>query len=326
MKLASVEIIKNVINHPNADSLDIVTILGYKAIVKRGLYKENDLIVFIQPDTILPDSNWATFYKSKSSRVKAIRLRNCWSMGIVESTNILPPETQIVEGMDVTNILGIVKYEAPVPQQLDAKGPLPMGIGETDEERYQNIIDIPYGDTVDVTLKVDGTSMTIYCKKNDDEYVCGITSRTLELKSDCENKYTITAKNLGLFDKILNYCKNNNVNLAFRGELYGQGIQKMKHNPHCNKPFGFAMFSVYNIDTHSYEGIDSVHYYNKVAKQLGIETVTMLEENVVLTPELIKKYDEELENINGVPFEGVVIKTKTGGSFKIINKSYDSKK
>ena len=85
MSLASIQSILKVEKHPNADLLDIAQVLGYKCIVKRGEYSEGQKIVFIEPDTVLPDKDWATFYKSKSNRVKAIRLRGEWSMGIVES-------------------------------------------------------------------------------------------------------------------------------------------------------------------------------------------------------------------------------------------------
>src|ERR1017187_7144502 len=85
MKLASIEIIKAVVKHPNADNLDIVTVLNYQAIVKKDVWKAGDLAIYIQPDTVLPDKPWTEFYKAKSNRVKAIKLRKFFSFGIVES-------------------------------------------------------------------------------------------------------------------------------------------------------------------------------------------------------------------------------------------------
>jgi RNA ligase (TIGR02306 family) len=344
MKLASIERINKIVPHPNADLLEIVCVLGYQSIVKKNVYKTNELICFIQPDTVLPDTEWAKIYKAKSNRVKAIKLRKEWSFGIVESITLLPigksvavddgkgnpVETQFPweEGDEVSQILGITKYEPPAPQDLNAKGNLPFGLGKTDESRYQNIDDLPFGQIVDVTLKVDGSSLTVFCKKVDQvlDYVTGITSRSLELKPDCDNKYTQVVKKYNLIDKLKAYCNMNNVNLALRGEMYGNNIQGFASNPHATRPLGFALFNVFNLDTLQYEGTDSPHYYEKVADALGIETVPMIEKGVVLTPELIKKYDEAIDTINGVPFEGVVIKMAGGKSFKVINKSYDSKK
>jgi RNA ligase (TIGR02306 family) len=335
MKLASIEKIISVEKHPNADALDLVKVLGYEAIVKKDSYKVGDLCVFIQPDTVLPDAPWASFYKAKSSRVKAIKLRNVWSMGIVESLSILGNVPQDIDpidenhiGYDVAGILGVTKYEPPLPRDLNAKGNMPYGIFKTDEERYQNLREIPYGTTVDVTLKIDGSSMTVFAKKAPIEagYHTGICSRSLELKADCENKYTIVAKQLDLFNKLQAYCLEHNISLALRGEMYGNGIQNFQHNPHAKKPLSFALFAVLNLDTLKYEGPDSPHYFEKVGAALGIETVPIIEKAVELTPELIKKYDEGIDRLEGESFEGVVIKCSGGFSFKIINKAYDAKK
>lgn len=89
MKLASIEKILSVEKHPNADSLSIVKVLGYQAITKLDQYKVGDLCVFIQPDTILPDAEWSKPFKAKSNRIKAIKLRNLWSMGVVLPIDLL---------------------------------------------------------------------------------------------------------------------------------------------------------------------------------------------------------------------------------------------
>jgi len=62
MKLASIEKIKSIIDHPNGEFLSIVTVLNYQVIVKRNQFKVEDLVVFISPDTVLPDAEWAKFY------------------------------------------------------------------------------------------------------------------------------------------------------------------------------------------------------------------------------------------------------------------------
>ena len=82
--LASIEQITRVYPHSNADALELLEVRNCQVIVPKDKYKEGQKIVFIWPDSILPDKPWAEFYKAKSSRVRAIRLRNEWSMGIVE--------------------------------------------------------------------------------------------------------------------------------------------------------------------------------------------------------------------------------------------------
>lgn len=328
MKLASIERIQKIEAHINADSLEICSVAGYKAITKLGQHKEGELVVFIQPDTTLPDAPWAAFYKSKSKRVRAIKLRNVWSMGIVESLDILPVEgdwTDLREGSEVSQILGIQKYEAPVPQDLSAKGNLPFGIFKSDEENWQSV-DIPYGEVCDVTFKVEGQSASFAYKNVPDRETFAICSRSLEIKPECENNFTRIVAKYDIKAKLSKFCQDNNVNLCLRGEAFGGNIQNFKPNPHAGAPLDFALYNVLNLDTLKYETKNSPFYYTKVAAALGLKIVDLLEENVIITPELIEKYDSKLEKINGKHYEGVVCKLINGGSFKIRSKVYDSLK
>jgi RNA ligase (TIGR02306 family) len=333
MKLASIELISEIRPHPNADKLQLAKVLGYTCIIEKDRYRAGAAIVLIQPDTVLPDKPWAEMFKKRSSRVRAMKLRDVWSFGIVMSPydicdfgdlkGMLLPENI---GKDISERIGVTKYEAPQPQQLDAKGVLPFGIRKTDEERFQNILDLPFGETVDVTLKVDGQSATFYCYKNRQtgEWHTGICSRSLEIKTECSNNYTRINAKYDILSKLLDYCKARDASLALRGEVYGNGIQGHGANPHAKLPLDFAAFSVYNFDTFQYENFGKEHYVYKVCSKIKIPTVDILE-TVILTPELIKEYAEEMTEINGRAFEGVVIK-HSKGSFKVINLSYDERK
>lgn len=335
MKLASIELISEITLHPNADKLELAKVLGYTCIVEKGKFKVNDAVVLIQPDTVLPDKPWADFFKKRSSRVKALRLRGQWSFGIVMPlSTVVDPlffadqygDAKDHVGVDIAHILGVTKYEAPVPQQLDAKGLLPFGLNKTDEERWQNIHDLPFGEPIVVTAKIDGQSATYYCHKNRQtgEWTTGICSRSLEMKPECSNNYTRINEKYRILDKLLVYCKKHDASLALRGEIFGAGIQGHAVNPHSKLPLNFAAFSIYNFDTFSYENVKDKHYYLNVCQELDIATVPTIE-TAKLTPELIKKYAEDISEINGKPFEGVVIK-HSKGSFKVINLAYDERK
>ena len=114
------------------------------------------------------------------------------------------------------------------------------------------------------------------------------------------------------------------MSLALRGEIFGAGVQGHGNNPHAKLPLDFAAFSVYNFDTFQYENVGSDHYYTHVCKVLDIPAVPTVAV-ATLTPELIKHYAEDISEIDGKPFEGVVIK-HSKGSFKIINMAYDERK
>jgi RNA ligase (TIGR02306 family) len=323
MKLASIEKVTKVFPHPNADKLEFVHVLGYDCIVPKGLYSVDDLVILIQPDTVLPQVEWTAIYRKLSSkRVKAIRLRGEWSFGIVEKLSLLPEGLEIAEGLEVSSFLKVTKYEPPVPVELNAKGFIPFGIPKTDEERYQNLtLEDFLGKHVDVTLKVDGQSFTAYYKDG----AFGVCGRTLEYKLEFHNDYTAHIKRYDLENKLRTFCEKHGVNLALRGESYGKGVQTSKTNPHSQLDKGVMFFSVWLIDErrHAYKG--DRFYIHSIAEELDLPTVPMLESNVPLSLDLIKKYDDGLENLNGAMFEGVVLAGKDF-SFKVINKVYDSAK
>jgi RNA ligase (TIGR02306 family) len=334
MKLASIELITEIKPHPNADKLDLAKVLGYTCIIGKDTFKVGAAVVLIQPDTVLPDKPWAEMFKKKSNRVRAMKLRGQWSFGIVMNIDtVIDPffmadqfgDVKNYIGVDVSPIIGVTKYEVAMPQTLDAKGPLMHGLNKTDEERYQNLIEVlPYGEFCDITLKIDGQSATYYCRKGPTDWETGVCSRSLEMKKECSNNYTRAEAKYNILEKLKTYCAVNNVSLALRGEVYGVGIQSGGNNPHSKLPLDFAAYSVFNLDTHEYENKGSKHYYINVCNIIGVPTVDLLE-RTVLTPELIKEYAEEMTEVNGRSFEGVVIK-HSSGSFKVINLSYDEKK
>lgn len=327
--LATIQVIKNIECHPNADLLEIASVLGFKCIVKKGQYKIGDLIVFILPDSVLPDKPWAEFYKQKSSRIRAIRLRNVWSEGVIESIQNVNYMGEVIIGKDITDDLGVYKYEPPAPQDLSAKGNLPFGIIKTDEYRFNQIDNLPFGELVDCSMKIDGSSASYYYKlpipeiKQEEQF--GILSRSLEIKLDSDNNYTRVEKRYNILEQLKTFCQKYNVSLAVRGEVFGSNIQAFNINPHKGLLLDWAMFSVWLIDEKRYARKGEQYYFLNIAEEIGLPTVPVLERDVILTPELIKKYCEDMTELNGKLFEGVVIQ-HFGGSFKIINKYYDSKK
>jgi len=172
-----------------------------------------------------------------------------------------------------------------------------------------------------------GQSFSALCKlaADSDLVELGVGGRSFLYKRESENNFTRNERNHQVLAKLEAYCRKHNVSLCVRGEQYGQGIQKGSNNPHSKLPLGLALFSTWLIDERRYATKGHPLYIHTLAPELGLPTVPILEKDVVLMPELVKKYAEGLEQINGQPFEGVVI-NHAGGSFKVINLAYDSKK
>ena len=329
--IATIEKISRVYDHSNADSLELVEVRNCQVIVPKDKYKEGDKIVFIWPDSVLPDKPWAEFYKAKSSRVRAIKLRGQFSFGIVESIeNIIRSEDtysgysdlrglyDLPVGTEISEQLGITHYEPPPPKDLQAKGNLPFGIPKTDEENHYKFDTLPYGELCTVTRKRDGSSGSYYYSIETDTF--GAMSRSLELKTDCNNAWTEHIPQYNIEEKLKDYCIQNQVSLCVRGESFGNGRNGHKANVDAKEPTTWEMFSVWDIEKRRYIKIDEEHNFIDVANACGFKHVPILEKDVILTPELVDKY------ANGdIGFEGVVIHCK-GETFKIISLPYDSRK
>eukprot|EP01132_Coremiostelium_polycephalum_P001395 gene1395-1763_t len=82
-KLAYFERILSLEAIPGADVIEIATVLGWKVIVKKGLYKVGDLVVYVEIDSRLP--KWEYFINDRLDKcdfkIKTIKLRGQISQG-----------------------------------------------------------------------------------------------------------------------------------------------------------------------------------------------------------------------------------------------------
>jgi RNA ligase (TIGR02306 family) len=109
---AHVEKIISIAPIPDADRIEKATILGWEVVVqKKDGFKLGDLVVYIEIDSLLPDNANFEFMRKYKFRVKTIKLKNQVSQGLVIPISMLPNNIQVKEGMDVSEILGITKYD-----------------------------------------------------------------------------------------------------------------------------------------------------------------------------------------------------------------------
>ena len=225
-----------------------------------------------------------------------------------------------MEGEDVTELLGIKKWEMEIPTQLAGlvKGNFPTVIPKTDQERVQNIvfeINHSKGKFFEVTEKLEGTSMTCYLL--DDEF--GVCGRNLDLKREDKNSLWATAIREKIEEKIRATGKNN---IAIQGELVGPGIQG---NIYKFSKLEFFVFDVYDVNKGEY--LNPMDRQNLI-KEMGLNHVPVLENNFELNhmvDDLITKADGKSVIGNKVqPLrEGIVFKEMNGNmSFKAISNKY----
>ncbi len=256
-KLASIQIIKDIRPIEGAELIEVAQVLGWNVVVKKGDFQVGGKVIYCEIDSILPDRPEFEFLKPRGMRIKTIRLKGqvsqgiCFPLGILASP-FLPDDLalenpyDLFEGADVTDILGITKYEPVIPACLSgiAKGKFPSFIPKTDEKRVQvlqKVLDKYKGTECYVTEKLDGSSATYYVK--DGEF--GVCSRNLELLEDLENTFWKVARELDIETKLRSIGRN----IAIQGELIGEGIQgnKLKIKGHTVR-----FFNAFHIDKFEY--------------------------------------------------------------------------
>lgn len=288
--LATIRTIDKMLPHTNADKLEIAMIGGWQVVTGKDQFKEGDYVIFCEIDSWIPTKIAPFLTKPghypkvfngiEGERLKTIKLRGELSQGL-----ILPVPQDLMEdgsispGDDITEWLGITKWEPPIAAHLagTVKGNFPHFLHKTDQERIQNLTrdfeqwcteEMPW----EVTEKLDGSSMTVYIK--DGEF--GVCSRNLELKDEGNNTYWNLAKQLELMEKLQKTGRN----LALQGELIGAGVQK---NPYGLEGQEFHIYDIFDIDKQEYLGPNE---RLMLANDLELDHVPVLDNMRVLAPEM----------------------------------------
>lgn len=321
-KLASIQKIESLSPIEGSDNIEVAQVLGWYLVVKKGEFSVGDLAVYCEIDSVMPNRPAFEFLKPRGMRIRTVRLRGQISQGICFPLSILPDGFNIELGADCTEVLGITKYEPPMPACLggDVKGNFPSFIPKTDEPRVQGLkglLEKEAGRKCYVTEKLDGSSVTYYIKDG----VFGVCSRNLELKETEGNTYWKVAREMDIESKIRKLERN----IAFQGELIGEGIQKnkLKINGHT-----VMFFSVFDIDNQRY--FDPVMTESFI-RAIGLSMVPVLSRNYELSSdidELVKMATKMSVICPETWAEGVVIRplskwpNNDSFSFKVINPEF----
>lgn len=130
-KLASIQKIIDIQPIPEADRIEMTRILGWECVIQKNTFKKDDLCIYIEVDSILPDDllkqaslwdndkNIGKLNGSKGNRLKTKRLKKQISQGLVLPLKHLPTDIIPVEDMDVTTILNIIKYDLQIIEEND---------------------------------------------------------------------------------------------------------------------------------------------------------------------------------------------------------------
>ncbi len=332
-KLASIQTVNVVEPIPNADAIEKIRVLGWWVVAKKNEHQAGDKVVYCEIDSLLPERPEFEFLRASSFkpaqtdaagatvlpagfRIKTVRLRGQVSQGICFPLAVLPPDAPTDEGTDVTDLLGILKWEPPLPVGLGGrvKGGFPGFLPKTDETRIQVLEPVLLrhrGKTFYVTEKLDGTSFTAFLRQGQ----FGICSRNLWMdETDESNLLVRVSVALKLEEKLRAARDRLGFDLAMQAEVIGPGIQK---NKYALTAVTLRVFNVLDVDAYRFLGHAAML---EVLREMLLEPVPQLgtlalnhtvdelvafaegasvlnpkiqREGVVLRP-LVEEYDEDL--------------------------------
>lgn len=117
-KLATIRKINDLKTIENADKICIAIVDGWQCIVKKDEFKIGDEVIYIEIDSIVPEREEFEFLRKRNFRVRTIKLRGYVSQGLVLPLSFLPDKKYNLDD-DVTDILGITKYDPERQEELD---------------------------------------------------------------------------------------------------------------------------------------------------------------------------------------------------------------
>jgi RNA ligase (TIGR02306 family) len=280
-QLASIQRITDIQPIEGADAIECASVLGWKVVVKKGEFQVGDLAVYMEIDSVPPDEEQYKFLwrfaeqRPNNFRIKTIKLRGQISQGILfplAGLNLLNASgwETVREGEDVTDLLGVTKYEPPLPAgSNDIEGQFFDGVPKTDEERVQSAdgrkrLELLRGRPYYITVKCDGASMTIAMHDSRVK----VASRNYRLADLPESAYWRAARkdNEALIDFVVDSPW-----YAVQGELVGPGIQ--------NNRLGLTeheclVFNIYDRDSGRYLTLSQMI---ELSREWGFKLVPILE-------------------------------------------------
>ena len=244
--------------HPGANRLDIAQIDGYSTCVAKDSLRDGDLAAYIPDGALVPNRILETIglvgklAGADLNRVKPMMLRGILSQGLA-----VPAQdgdlfgTRVEEGQDVTELLGIVKYEPEPPAELlgltlPAHGEC-LDFDVEDARKYPNAIQ--EGEPVVITEKLHGVMACLGVNANN---VPIVTSKGLGhtgLKFDVqapENESNIYVRAWRKHDETIRRLHAEHGQWGegtyVLGEIVGMGLQDLGY---AIKELTFHAFDIY---------------------------------------------------------------------------------
>lgn len=240
--------------HSNADSLSLANVegLAYQFVIKKGFFNVGDLVVYFPLDSILPEpliefmELTGRLAGKDKNRVKTLKLRGEISQGFVatlESVKKYMGVEDLEEGMDISETLGVTKYEqVPTFTNFGTMVGMPSDISVYDienVERRESELNVLLDSPCLITEKLEGTNWWLRYDVLTGFITVGSRNNAFLLDGIEPNVFWDTAVNQKL-DKLargIGDTQDAQTSVVLRGELIGPGIQdnyyKLKEHKVC---------------------------------------------------------------------------------------------
>jgi len=323
--------------HPNADNLDIATVLGdHPVIVKRGEYIVGDLCGYIPIDSITPDTEEFYFLCPKQYEqyeedgeikqrqvgpkyelgsvpekyriIKAKKIRNVFSMGMLVKLDF--SKNNLTVGDSIIDLIGLKKWEEEVDDNIitprlkgkDAASP-PQGwsVPYYDIESLRKYSSCIKEDEEVVLLeKINGSNSSFTY----DGEKLWVKSRNWYKKPDPDDSWVEAGTRYDLENKLKDYpmfafyCELTGLVKGFRYDL------KVENGRALPKLF---FFDIYDLNNNRFLDYDD---FIKIIDGLGLQRAPELYRGPWLGKEKMFPYAEGLTTLGGKHIrEGYVLRT-----------------
>ena len=322
--LVTIQKVKKISVIEESDFLELVHVMGWQCVAKKGEFHEGDLGVYYEVDSFLPLDDRYEFLRGssyrdnedngKGFRIRTVRMRGQLSQGLLLPLSKFPELEGCAESADVTEKLNVKKWY--IPETATGGGVIigerPNGIPASDEIRIQSaleLLDQLKGKEYYITTKMDGTSGIVYYINGK----LGCCSRNKEIQDEETALYWIPVYKYGLKEKLARLGKN----IVLTGEICGPGVQKNKLRLPAME---WYVFDVKDWDAGRYLPYDEAC---GICAELGVPIVPLEERG--------GHFDYSLEQLlekakgkypSGLDKEGIVVRNVSApkaDSFKVLN-------
>ena len=231
--------------HPNADRLELAAVGGYRCVVKKDEFRTGDLAAYIPEGAVCPPAVIADLglegrlAGAAKNRVKAVKLRGALSQGLVYPLQEgCIRGRKVAEDDDVTELLGLVKWEPPVPPRM--AGEVANANGRTLHYDIENVKQYPdeliEGEEVRLTEKLHGTWCCLgYHPRYAEPIVTskGLSGRGLVLKHNEQNRRNLYIRtwqrHREAFERVRARTAGKEEPFYLLGEIFGPGVQDLHY-------------------------------------------------------------------------------------------------